>query len=560
MKQAPILSALFAAVLFMASCGSKSSSHLPVPKNAAFAVHINNSSLSSKLSWDEIKATNWFKEMSEKENDSLAKQLLNNPEAAGINVKEDMVFFMQKRGAVAVGVFQGSVKDAAAFEKFNQEILKKHEKNFTTKKEGDISYLKMDDNAIVSWKGSRFSYAFATDVFSKMSRSFSYNDNEDKPKKNKFGTDSLKAYIKNLYDLDSDESLANDDRYEDLLKEEGDVHFWMNNEEYYNAMTEGFMSVMSMMKLSSLFENSISATTLNFDNGQIVVKSKQYVSEEMGRLFDKHSSKNVNTAAINRIPSQNVLGVMAINCPPGAVKDLFKIIGVDGIVNSFLGRAGLSMDDFMKAYKGDMLVSFSDLGVKKETVSYGDFSHTYTKTDMKVLFALSVKDRNEFDRLVNMATEDFREDPSFKKEVSYKLGNDWFAAGNDSSYVDKFLAGGDNKMPFASKISGHPFGMYIDMQKIFTSVKETGKENVAGLDESMKTWQEVVITGGEFNNGYVRSEMVINMVDKKTNSLKQLNQYADRMATAMKNKRDEHREVIVDSTTIMAPPVESLND
>jgi hypothetical protein len=314
-----------------------------------------------------------------------------------------------------------------------------------------------------------------------------------------------------------------------------------------------------MMKLSSLFENSVSASTLSFDNGQITVKSKQYVSDEMKKLLDKHDAKDVSTAVINRIPSQNVLGVIAINYPAEGVKDLFKMVGVDGIVNSFLGKAGVSMDDFIKAYNGDMMVSVSDMTFKKETETYGEYSHTSTKSDMKVLFALSVKDKTTFDRLFDMATEDMKNDSSFRKNVNYKTSNDWFVASNDASYVDKFLAGGNNNVAFASKISGHPFGMYIDMQKIFASAKQSGEENIAGLDESMKTWQDVVITGGDFKNGYVSSEMVINMVDKNTNALKQLNNYADRMATTMK-KRYENQDVMVDTLTVTPPPVESLNN
>jgi len=557
MKQAPILSALAAAtLLFSASCNNKSgSSGMMIPKNAAFVVHIDNESLSSKLTWKEIQATEWFKQMSSEADDSMAKKLLADPASAGINTKEDLVFFVQKRGATGVAVFEGSVSDAGSFEKFNHHMLKQRGEGGKTEKDGDMQFIKMGDNAVATWEGDKFTYVVEANMFDAANR-ISYDDDGNQKPRKKFGPDSLKEVAKGLNDLDSDESLSDDERFAGLLKEDGDVHLWMNSEEYYNALSGSMMSVMSMMKLSTLFKDNISATTLSFDNGQITVKSKQYMSDEMENLMKKHSSKDVNTALINRIPSQNVIGVMACNYPAEGVKDMFKMIGVDGMVNSFLGRSGLSMDDFIKAFNGDMLISVSDLTMKKETETFPgmDYSYTRTKPDMKVLFALSVKDKPTFDRLIGMATEDFKDDPSFNKEVSYKVGNEWFAAGNDAAYVDKFLAGGNSNVAFASKISGHPFGMYVDIQKILASAKSAGDENAAGIDESMKMWQDVVITGGDFKDGYMTSEMVINMVDKKTNALKQLNSYADKMAAAMKKNRHREMEDMPAIDTAIVPP------
>jgi hypothetical protein len=42
-------------------------------------------------------------------------------------------------------------------------------------------------------------------------------------------------------------------------------------------------------------------------------------------------------------------------------------------------------------------------------------------------------------------------------------------------------------------------------------------------------WQDVVATGGEYKNGSMTSEFAVNLVDKKTNSLKQISRYAEKM-------------------------------
>jgi hypothetical protein len=99
------------AVIF-ASCKSGSTG-LPVPKNAAVVVHINGSSLSKKLDWKEVKATEWFKEMQNKaveSKDSLQQKILDDPENSGIDIKNDFVFFIQSRGKGNFKVFEGNIK------------------------------------------------------------------------------------------------------------------------------------------------------------------------------------------------------------------------------------------------------------------------------------------------------------------------------------------------------------------------------------------------------------------------------------------------------------------
>ncbi len=50
--------------LLINSCSTKTNEEgKMIPKNAPVIVYFNTKSLLSKLSWDEIKQTNWFKEI-----------------------------------------------------------------------------------------------------------------------------------------------------------------------------------------------------------------------------------------------------------------------------------------------------------------------------------------------------------------------------------------------------------------------------------------------------------------------------------------------------------------
>jgi hypothetical protein len=70
-------------------------------------------------------------------------------------------------------------------------------------------------------------------------------------------------------------------------------------------------------------------------------------------------------------------------------------------------------------------------------------------------------------------------------------------------------------------------------------------------------WQDVVASGGEYKDKATAFEFEINLVDKNTNSLKQLNQYIDKMAGLIKDKRAEIKEITITDITSqreMPPP------
>src|SRR5688500_12757622 len=83
--------------LIAASCGRGDKSGLAIPKDAAVVIHINSGGFSKKLSWNEIKQTNWFREIYAEADDSLAKKMMDDPAASGIDIEKDLAFFVKKQ-------------------------------------------------------------------------------------------------------------------------------------------------------------------------------------------------------------------------------------------------------------------------------------------------------------------------------------------------------------------------------------------------------------------------------------------------------------------------------
>ncbi|HEY6503663.1 MAG TPA: DUF4836 family protein [Chitinophagaceae bacterium] len=548
---------LSAFVLLIASCGKKGGkSGLMVPKDAGIVVHINSSSLTSKLSWEEIRQTNWFKEMAKETTDTMAQQLLADPASSGIDTKAALVFYTKKQGKGGYLVFEGSLKDAGAFEKLLKEITKEDPKEI--KKDGDFSYMTNDDAGVVLWNKSNFAYVAnmpmpdMKDIFGKKGY-----------KNHAFLNDSLRIFGQEALTLKATDNLDTDSRFAELVNDGSDLHVWMNVENYYGDLG----AVLDMMKVNILFKDNISATSVNFDNGKITAKSKQYYGEEVRKLLAEYKPTPVSADVLNRIPSSNVAAVIAFNYPPDGLLAFLKVIGVDGMANGFLAEMNYSIEEFVKANKGEVLLAVSDINIvtKQDTIDYGNgmkpYVHTSTKPDLKVLFATSVNDKAAFEKLVTLAWQSTKEMTERMPEISYKLENNWFAASNSAEYTDKFLAGGNSKLPFVDKIAGHPSGVYFDLQKIIQSTAGTMAQDSSAkvaVDASLKMWQDIVGTGGEYKDKAMHYDFEINLVDKNTNSLKQLNQYLNTLASIAMEKKKKYETAYAPVTIepVEPPPAE----
>jgi hypothetical protein len=574
MKRSMLL-ILPAFALWLASCGNKDSGNyeLTIPKDASVVMHINGASLSSKISWEEISQSNWFKEMSKHTKDSAARQILSNPAISGINTKADVFLYSKQQQGGSYSIVTGSLVDAAAFEKFCISVDKEGSKE--VKKENGFSYLTSGDGAVV-WNTGHFAFTGNASMptpgkFIKPKRFF-----DDKPSlKTEYSADSLRLFAMEALTPKSKDNLEADSRFAALIKDGRDFHFWLNSGSLYSGM-----NAMSPLPLGDLIEGNASAFSMNFDNGKISVKIKQYYGDKIGKVLANNPAEPISAAMINRIPSSNVVGVLAFNYVPSAIKDLLKTIpSASESIDMVLANGDFSINDFVKANKGQVLISLSDPNteMKQSPVAGkknkgGDMhDKPQMKTTFKVLFATAVNDKAAFEKMVTMAWDMVKKIkgagrvPTTNNDLpfSYKVENNWFAASNSAEFTDKFLAGGDNKLPFTDKIAGHPFGMYLDLQKLMASmhskINPADSSNKKGLTEAMNMWQDILATGGGYKDGASQFDVDVNLVDKNTNSLKQLNRYFDEtLAIHQARKKLEIKDITltdsVQEEDIVKPP------
>ncbi|HYJ37591.1 MAG TPA: DUF4836 family protein [Chitinophagaceae bacterium] len=530
MKKVNLLSAaiITATLMVIAGCSSVDKKAALVPIDAAFAIHLNTNSLSSKLSWDEVKKSNWFVQISSRENDSFTQKILDDPGNSGMDTKGGFFVFARKEanGTGYVG-FTGFIKDAAAFEAFNKKVSESKE----TATKGDLKTILFGDKGSVSWNADKFLYLmesnFSPGNMGNMIDSMQVYQAPPKP--------DLTSVALRIFNYKKDSLLIDDDRFSALMKDDGDVHFWSNAESF--SMDNPAFGALSLLRTEVYFRETVTAATLSFDKGKISVHSMTYSNKEMEEVMKKYSGDNINANYIERIPSDNVIGVLAANYKPEGLKQLLKLGGLDGLVNSFLGKYDLTLDQLVAASKGDLVLAVTDVGLRRKMVSLGGGmdSLPITSPTADVILSMSVKDKAPFQKLAGVA-EQLSGSGQLPPGFVFRIENDLLVAGTNPAMVDQYLKGGNKKFPFISRITGHPMGMYLDINKLMTSFNEQVKDSgAAGIYQaSVDMWKDVIMTGGEFKNGGIVQDIEVNLVDQNTNSLQQLNNYVDKLTSKIK--------------------------
>jgi Domain of unknown function (DUF4836) len=517
-------------VLVFASCKKTNKKGRFIPKDAAIAVHVNGATLSEKLPWDEVKQNVLFKEIyADTGITAFAKQALENPDNSGVNTKTDLLFFAQRDSSGGIVAFTGTIKDAEKFKLFNLDVTK----GGSESERDGVNYISKYPMC-VAWNKEKFVYITDAPQFNQQSGGAKARD--------------LGVACKNIFDLKESNSLGEDEKFTALLKKAGDIHFWMNAEELNKGSITN--AAFSMINLSKLYEGSITTAAVNFENGKILIDTKSYANKEMTAVYKKMGGKNINEDLIKHLPSKDVAAVFAMSYKPEGIKDFLKILGVEGYANMGLAFAGFSMDDFIKANKGDVLIALSDFKTKNDTTVTDENGATNTvgylfNNQPDVLFATSIGDKDAFNQLIK-AGEKFGKGKTDDLPMAYNSDGKNFAIGSSKENVDKFITNGSkNNFDFLSKINGNPFGGYINMQYIMKAFeKEATKDSSAKVayDASLKMWDNIYMKGGNYDDGGMNQTIEIDLVDKSTNSLKQLNQYLG-LLSKLKMENDKKRDV-----------------
>lgn len=540
-----IFIAAIAISFLVSSCKNKGGAGSMIPSDAPMVFYANTKSLLEKYPYDEFKNEQLFKDI--KADSTLpewAKIIFNDPKTSGIDLDKGITFFFAKGTSNNFNfILEGSVKDASNFEKLNKNL----DSSQSVSDEKGLKTFSIHNKAIAVWNGNNFVY-----VFNLNSPSIGEFENQ--------GTDSTtmpsipfgdlnesKSYAIKLFSLKKDSSLAKDKRFNDLITEKGDLKIWTNTEGIMNLSPT--MGMMSMLKLDALTKDNRSATNISFENGSIQGTSKTYYNKELMDLFKKYKPDDIKTDELSKIPSGDITGVAAINFKPELLSEILKITGLDGMVNMGASQLGLTLDDLIGAIDGHILFSFSDL-----KASFNAPQNIDSKPDINFnfLFKTGIRDQAKFKKIIDAINK--LNGITNSSGIYYNSNDKTFALSNHKEFANSFLDGKqNNKADWMNKISGHSGGVYININKILSSVN-TPSDSIASaiLQKSKAVWNDAFATANGISDNAITGSFTVTFMDKNTNSLKILNSYIDQLYQLEKIRKQKEKAGIT-----FAPPSDS---
>jgi hypothetical protein len=554
-----LLTAVTAAVVFSA-CSKLPEQSKYIPKTAGVVLNINSKEISKKLITNGITMDKLFTAVQEKDTASTAAKAWKDAENSGIDLQSNffvsVVFNSSQQSYVSM---TGGLKDATKFEAY----LKKNIANYSLKTKKDFQYVwEEDQHAVIGWNKETVIYVKGVDADKLKSgmpggAAPAYPDSEAvdsavaAPARVVTAVasaeeDTWVAETDHLFHLKKEETAGSIDAFKDLLKGDADVSVYMNPEPIYSTQ-----ATMIPANLKEIISGSYYTGAVNFDKGKIVMEGSSYIGKEMAAIYKKYGVQEADLDMLEKYPSSNITGFLLYGFDFRMLGDIIKSTGMDGIVNMTLHSSGLTMDDILAAFKGQMVFVASDFAVSKKPNPYFPEDSTTTPS-AKWIFAMKVGDKTAFNKVMAspmlggmftkqgdhyVMTQQLPGVPSVS--ITDKLVT--VASDNDvlTQYLDgKSKAGGlDNS--FVSKIKGNPLGGYVNLEKIVNNIPDEevpadGKELAVQFKNLLK---DATVLSEKFDGKVQHSHMVLNFKNENENSLVQLVNLGTNVAKYMQDKK-----------------------
>ena len=539
------LLAASAIAIVLSSCSKVPEQSKYIPKTASVVVSVNSKEISKKLITNGITMDKLFAAVQEKDTLSEAQKFWKDIENSGLDLQANSFVSVVYGKEASYVTLTGGLKDADKFE----DYLKKNVSNFSLQTKSDYKYiLEEKQEAVIAWNKNTVIYLKGTegDAMQKALPPGAMppvpgvdSDSEEPADTNTaqpaalVSTDAAQAWVTEvdrLFHLKKEETAASIEAFNDLLKNNADISLYVNPEPIYSAQ-----AAMMPANLKTLLADCYYTGAVTFEKGKIVVDGTSYVGKDLAAIYKKYGNMEADLDMLEKYPSQNITGFVVYGFDFRMLGDIVKSTGLDGIANMGLQSSGLTLDDILNAFKGQLVFVASDFEMKKKASLYdGDST---TSPESKWVFAMKVGDKAAFDKVMtspmlkNFFTKQgdgYALSQSFPGMPAISITDKLVTSASDSALLQQYLGGkgkaGGLDNSFVSKIKGNPMGAYVNFEKIVNNIpdSEIPEEGRPLAGKFKNLLKDMTAVSNSFNGKTQHSEIVLNFKNENENSLVQL--------------------------------------
>lgn len=551
----PVAVFLIAAILF-SSC-----SHLPrqaryLPKDAMAVIGVHTGKMRKELAWSAILGSGLMDELRKAATDPRIPAAMKDLENAGIDFSGTLYGYTLRDTR-----FPGEMKTAAVLPLADgaklEAYVKRHFPAAIIQKEGKITTAVLERQLSLGWNDEVA--ILMNDVVRKVSRTdtvqvdtalglamdlapISWTEEiADTPASIAELTASLQPA--------KDSGLDGNERFAKLEKAGHDISYWMNYDavmdELFDQRTAG-QNILSASVAQMVVKGSAMATGFDFRKGEVDGLMRYYPSDSLKEVAREFGKENVDADMLRRLPAAGLNMAGALRISPAGVKALLGRLNLSGVANLALMSQGLTLDDVLGGFTGDIVFALNNFRMDAESSLAGMMPDAApqgmaTSPKMDFVIAMKIGDKARLEKLLHVAgNADLLQATAPNIFTVHGSGNTvvkgdkYIAVSSNEASAQAFLREHAGAMPDAvhQEISGHPAGLWVDLQtffKAFSSIA-TVPEQAERLAILQKSIRSVSMNGGEMKDGANEYRLKLRLGNASESSLLQMLQIAQQLA------------------------------
>ena len=502
-----------------------------LPSDAKAIINFNLPSLASKMKWQELQQLSFFEEAL-KDAPLYMQELLKDPASTGINYQSDFFIVLlpdPKNKTKSTPILYGRLADAAKFAAAIQKISPKQKIN-------SVGKLKImaGPKSVFAWTSGMFVVPMSGDK--------SLYPPLSKPEKSVQNTKEVAGQTSQLIKQGQllltpvTNPIANDSRFIDLTKEDGDIRFWLNrNMEKPKEKGNKKDDVLKMMNWGIMQQGNYMAGVLRFENGKTVMQMKSYMNKTMDSLYRLYPATKLNSGLLKKLPAGQPIALLSFSMSPQMLGAMMKASGTEKIIDSLSKKSSIKPMEVAEGLNGDLTLA---------VIRTNDYDEKDTVTaalhGLQIFLAASVANKSKLEPMLNLLQKpkEIKPDeegneiksagPFAGLKPALLLNDSFFVVSLSSFAAENFLnTVGDNDIAaLANPYTSHASLFSLDLKAILNfamqiSKKKNRTDDAQGASKMFDAFDRIVFYGGKYENGASLNTAELQFSNKEENSLKQ---------------------------------------
>ncbi|CAF3773654.1 unnamed protein product [Rotaria sp. Silwood1] len=533
--------AVVVVAVMLASCGSKGLKQASlIPKDASVVAVFDQKTMEEKLKAGNFQMDSIMNKFISSVDSAKAKKLMTDWKNSGINTEDKVVMFITqtgKKGKIMGFNVIASLKDAAKFEAFlkGQEELKTE----AVVKGKTYTSMKMGKSGLATWTSefAMLSFATNTDFLSENAE-----------------VAEVAAMVDKYYNLKDAEKVTSIKAFNEMLDKKADITMFTSSASIGNSLA---MMPFQVPKLEELLKDNYSVSYMNFENGKIVMETTSYLNDRLNALLKQYGNGSIKASMLENFPAKNTNAAMLLSVKPDAIQGILKELQLETLIDAGLSSAKMNftLQDIYKCLKGDMAFALGDFEMLAPTDS---MSYAGPQPKMKILFNAEVGDKASLAKILDQGVQmqvlinnagvyTLNPQTAAGAPVYVRIDDKNIIIATDENTYTQYAAKSTKatlNKDFTSELSGKYMAMFVDANSFLKAFEGFAGKDPHGkviMDKALATFDNVIATGDNLNDGKYKGLFTFKMKNEKENSLVSLANFIKTVTEEMQAADQERK-------------------